>query len=303
MLFLDALATRVLVCDGATGSLLYDKGVFVNQSFEALNLTRSDLVRDIHRAYVDAGADVIETNTFGANAPKLGGFGLDTRLDDINAAGVRLAREAVGSAGLVAGAMGPLGVGVGDNGPLSPARAGVLFSEQAAVLIDGGVDLVMLETFDRLHELEVATHAVGRLAKVPVIAQMSTGQDGCSRDGVPPEQFAERLAGAGASMVGVNCGGGPAATLEALERMATRSTVPLSAQPNAGGPRAVDGRRLMLSSPDYLASYARRFVAEGAGLVGGCCGTTPAHIACIKQAVSGQQAPRAVACRSAGDAL
>ncbi|MEE2637981.1 MAG: homocysteine S-methyltransferase family protein [Acidobacteriota bacterium] len=235
MLFLDALATRVLVCDGATGSLLYDKGVFVNQSFEALNLTRPDLVRDIHRAYVDAGADVIETNTFGANAPKLGGFGLDTRLDDINVAGVRLAREAVGSAGLVAGAMGPLGVGVGDNGPLSPATAGVLFAEQAAVLIDGGVDLVMLETFDRLHELEVATHAVGRLAKVPVIAQMSTGQDGCSRDGVPPEQFAERLAGAGASMVGVNCGGGPAATLEALERMATRSTVPLSAQPNAGG--------------------------------------------------------------------
>lgn len=292
MSFLESLHDRVLVCDGAMGSMLYDRGVFVNQSFEALNLTRPDLVVEIHRAYVDAGADVIETNTFGANQLKLAGFGLADRFVEINVVGARLARQAAGASGYVAGAIGPLGVKVGDGGSTRVEAAETHFAEQAAALLEGGVDLLLLETFGALGELEAAVRAVRRLSALPVIAQMATGEDGLSLDGVTPEQFALTLSAHGATMVGVNCGAGPASTLETVERMAEVTDVPLSAQPNAGGPQEVEGRRLMLSSPEFLASYARRYVAVGVGLVGGCCGTTPAHIARIKHAVSALPAPR-----------
>jgi len=292
MSFLESLHDRVLVCDGAMGSMLYDRGVFVNQSFEALNLTRPDLVVEVHRAYVDAGADVIETNTFGANQLKLAGFGLADRFVEINVVGARLARQAAGASGYVAGAIGPLGVKVGDGGSTRVEAAETHFAEQAAALLEGGVDLLLLETFGALGELEAAVRAVRRLSALPVIAQMATGEDGLSLDGVTPEQFALTLSAHGATMVGVNCGAGPASTLETVERMAEVTDVPLSAQPNAGGPQEVEGRRLMLSSPEFLASYARRYVAVGVGLVGGCCGTTPAHIARIKHAVSALPAPR-----------
>ena len=292
MSFLESLHDRVLVCDGAMGSMLYDRGVFVNQSFEALNLTRPDLVVEVHRAYVDAGADVIETNTFGANQLKLAGFGLADRCVEINVVGARLARQAAGASGYVAGAIGPLGVKVGDGGSTRVEAAETHFAEQAAALLEGGVDLLLLETFGALGELEAAVRAVRRLSALPVIAQMATGEDGLSLDGVTPEQFALTLSAPGATMVGVNCGAGPAATLETVERMAEATDAPLSAQPNAGGPKEVEGRRLVLSSPEFLASYARRYVAVGVGLVGGCCGTTPAHIARIKHAVSALPAPR-----------
>jgi len=272
--------------------MLYDRGVFVNQSFEALNLTRPDLVVEVHRAYVDAGADVIETNTFGANQLKLGGFGLADRFVEINVVGARLARQAAGASGYVAGAIGPLGVKVGDGGSTRVEVAETHFAEQAAALLEGGVDLLLLETFGALGELEAAVRAVRRLSALPVVAQMATGEDGLSLDGVTPEQFALTLSAHGATMVGVNCGAGPASTLETVERMAEVTDVPLSAQPNAGGPQEVEGRRLVLSSPEFLASYARRYVAVGVGLVGGCCGTTPAHIARIKRAVSALPAPR-----------
>ena len=291
MSFLEALHDRVLVCDGAMGSVLYDRGVFVNQSFEALNLTRPELVVDVHRAYVDAGADVIETNTFGANRGKLPGFGLADRLAQINVAGARLAREAVGASGYVAGSIGPLGVRVGSGGSTRAEIAESHFAEQAAALLEGGVDLLLLETFGQVAELEAAVRAVRRLSALPVVAQMATGEDGLSLDGVPPEHFALTLLAHGATMVGVNCGAGPAATLESVERMAEATDAPLSAQPNAGGPKEVEGRRLVLSSPEFLASYARRYVAVGVGLVGGCCGTTPAHIARIKHAVAVLPAP------------
>ena len=294
MSFLEALRDRVLVCDGGMGSVLYDRGVFVNQSFEALNLTRPELVVEVHQAYVDAGADVIETNTFGANQLKLVGFGLADQFVRINIAGVRLARQAVGAAGYVAGAIGPLGVKVGDGGTTTLETAERHFAEQAAALLEGGVDLLLLETFGAVGELEAAVRAVRRVTALPVVAQMATGEDGLSLDGVPPEQFARILSAHGATMVGVNCGAGPAATLESVERMAEATDAPLSAQPNAGGPRDVEGRRLVLSSPEFLASYARRYVAAGVGLVGGCCGTTPTHIARIKTAVSRLSAPRPV---------
>jgi homocysteine S-methyltransferase len=292
MYFLNDLHDRVLVCDGAMGSMLYDRGVFVNQSFEALNLSRPELVVEIHQAYVAAGADVIETNTFGANSPKLAGFGLADRFAEINVAGVRLARQAAGTAGYVAGAIGPLGVTVGEGGSTSVETAEAHFAEQAAALLEGGVDLLILETFGTVGELAAAVRSVRRLTALPLVAQMATGEDGRSLDSVTPEQFALTLSADGATMVGVNCGAGPAATLETVERMAEATDVPLSAQPNAGVPKEVEGRRLVLSSPEFLASYARRYVAAGVGLVGGCCGTTPSHIARIKQAVSGLPAPR-----------
>ena len=303
MSFLESLYDRVLVCDGAMGSMLYDRGVFVNQSFEALNLTRPELVVEVHRAYVDAGADVIETNTFGANHLKLAGFGLADRFVEINVAGARLARQAAGASGYVAGAIGPLGVKVGDGGSTSVEAAETHFAEQAAALLEGGVDLLLLETFGTLGELEAAVRAIRRLSPLPVVAQMATGEDGLSLDGVTPEQFARTLSTHGATVVGVNCGAGPASTLETVERMAEVTDVPLSAQPNAGGPKEVEGRRLVLSSPEFLASYARRYVAAGVGLVGGCCGTTPAHIARIKHAVSALPAPRPASARFLGQRL
>ena len=292
MSFLSVLYDRVLVCDGAMGSMLYDRGVFVNQSFDALNLNRPELVVEVHRAYVSAGADVIETNTFGANSLKLAGFGLADRVAEINVAGVRLARQAAGASGYVAGAIGPLGVTVGDGGSTTVEAAETHFAEQATALLEGEVDLLLLETFSTVGELAAALRAVRRLTALPVIVQMATGEDGRSLDDVTPEQFARTVSAEGATIVGVNCGAGPAATLETVERMAESTDVPLSAQPNAGEPKQVEGRRLALSSPDFLASYARRYVAAGVGLVGGCCGTTPAHIARIKQAVSGLPAPR-----------
>ena len=314
MSFLEALHDRVLVCDGAMGSMLYDRGVFVNQSFEALNLTRPELVVDVHRAYVVAGADIIETNTFGANREKLGGFGLTDRLAAINIAGARLARQATGPRGYVAGAIGPLGVRVGPAGSTTVETAESRFTEQAAALVEGGVDLLLLETFGEVVELEAAVRAVRRLSALPVVAQMATDEDGLSVDGVTPERFAAALSAQGATIVGVNCGAGPAATLESVERMGEATDAPLSAQPNAGGPKEVEGRRLMLSSPEFLASYARRYVDVGVGLVGGCCGTTPDHIARMKQAVAALPAPRRLAerrpapapsrpCPSVGDRL
>ena len=292
MSFLEALHDRVLVCDGAMGSMLYDRGVFVNQSFEALNLTRPELVVEVHRAYGEAGADVIETNTFGANRVKLAGFGLADQLAEINVAGVRLARQAIGVSGYVAGSIGPLGVKVGGGGATTTEAAESQFTDQAAALLEGGVDLLLLETFGEIVELEAAVRAVRRLSDLPLVAQVATGDDGLSLDGVTPEQFAGTLSVHGATMVGVNCGPGPAATLETVERIAAATDVPLSAQPNAGGPKEGEGRRLVLTSPEFLASYARRYVAAGAGLVGGCCGTTPAHIARIKRAVAALSAPR-----------
>ena len=219
MSFLEALHNRVLVCDGAMGSMLYDHGVFVNQSFEALNVTRPELVLKVHRAYVEAGADVIETNTFGANRVKLAGFGLADQLAEINVTGARLARQAVGVSGYVASSVGPLGVTVGGGGATTAEAAESQFTEQVAALLEGGVDLLLLETFGEIVELEAAVRAVRRLSDLPLVAQVATGEDGLSLDGVTPEQFAGTLSALGATMVGVNCGAGPAATLETVERI------------------------------------------------------------------------------------
>ena len=283
--FLDALDRRVLVCDGAMGTMLYSKGIFLNRSFDELNVTRPDVVAEVHQAYVRAGADVLETNTFGANRVKLAAFGLADQLAEINTAGARIARQAARDHAFVAGAIGPLGIRVEPWGKTGLDEAQAWFREQAQALVDGGVDLFVLETFRDLNELGAAIRAVKAVCALPVVAQLTTEDDGNSLDGTPPETFAPQIEAFGADVVGVNCSVGPAAMLETIERMGGVIDARLSAQPNAGRPRDVEGRNIYLSSPEYMASYARRFVACGVKLVGGCCGTTPDHIRQIRIAV------------------
>jgi len=289
--FLDALASRVLVCDGAMGTMLYGKGVFINRCFESLNIAQPELVRDVHREYLAAGADVIETNTFGASRLKLRAFGLGDQVHALNLAGARLARAAAGDTAYVAGAIGPLGVRIEPWGKTGLDEAREFFREQAAALVEGGVDLLMLETFRDWNEAAAAVDAVRAVCDLPIVAQVTTEEDGNSLDGTPPEQFGPALLARGASVVGVNCSVGPAPMLETIERLAEAcGSAPLSSQPNAGKPRDIEGRNIYLSSPEYMASYARRFIASGVRLVGGCCGTTPEHIRQIALAVK-QLAP------------
>ena len=283
--FLEALDERVLVCDGAMGTMLYAKGVFINRCFDSLNLISADTVAEIHQDYARAGADVLETNTFGANRIKLRGFGLGDRLREINVEGVRIARKAARDQAYVAGAIGPLGVRIEPWGKTGTDEAQSYFREQADALLEGGVDLFILETFRDLNEIGAAIAAVRSVCPLPIVAQMTIEDDGNTQDGTPPEQFAPDLEKRGADVIGVNCSIGPAHMLETVERMASITRARLSAQPNAGRPRDVEGRNIYLSSPEYLASYARRFVLQGVRLVGGCCGTTPEHIRQIKAAV------------------
>ena len=273
--------------------MLYGRGVFINRCFESLNQTLPSLVVDVHAEYLRAGADVIETNTFGANRMKLRSFGLGDQVREINLAGARLAREAVQQSGhdaYVAGAIGPLGVRIEPWGKTGVDEAEAMFRDQAQALLDGGVDLFILETFRDLNEIGAAITAVRGICDLPIVAQMTTEEAGSSLDGAPAEAFATALVARGANVIGVNCSVGPAPMLETIERISDVTDVWLSAQPNAGKPRDIEGRNLYLCSPEYMASYARRFIAEGVRLVGGCCGTTPEHIRQIALAAK-QMAP------------
>jgi homocysteine S-methyltransferase len=288
--FTEAVRNRVLVCDGAMGTMLYSRGVFINKSFDAMNLTQAPLVEAVHQEYVLAGADILETNTFGANRVKLASFGLADRLREINIAGVRIARSAADDRAYVAGAIGPLGIRIEPWGKTGVDEAREYFREQAAALLEGGVDLFILETFRDLNEIGAAIDAVRALSDLPIVAQMTTEEDGNTLDGTPPERFAPELEKRGATIIGVNCAVGPGPMLETIERMEAVTSLKLSAQPNAGKPRDVEGRNIYLCSPEYMASYARRFVLHNVGVVGGCCGTTPEHIRQIKTAVRGATA-------------
>jgi methionine synthase I (cobalamin-dependent) len=283
--FLDALDQRVLVCDGAMGTVLYARGVFLNRCFDELNLTDASLVADVHREYLRAGADVVETNTFGANRVKLTTFGLADQMAAINREGARLARRVARDRVWVAGSIGPLGVRIEPWGRMTATEAEAVFREQADALADGGVDLFILETFGSVPEIAAAIRGVRAASALPIVAQMTTGEDGNALDGTPVERFTKTIEAAGADVIGLNCSVGPAAMLETIERMTRVYSGRLAAQPNAGRPRDVDGRNLYLSSPEYMASYARRFVTAGVRLVGGCCGTTPEHTRLIAEAV------------------
>jgi homocysteine S-methyltransferase len=275
----DLLADgRVHVVDGAMGTMLYGRGVFLNVCYDELNLRQPDLVADIHREYVRAGADIIETNTFGANPVKLATHGLAADTEQINRAAATLARDAAGERAAVIGAIGPLGVRLEPFGELSVAEARAAFERQARGLLEGGVSGFVLETFSDVNELAAALEAVRAVSDLPVIAQMTVGTDGKTHYGTDPEVFGPEIEALGADVIGVNCSVGPHGVLDAVEKLVRVVSVPISAQPNAGLPREVGDRKIYMASPEYMASYARRMVEAGARLVGGCCGTTPAHI-------------------------
>jgi methionine synthase / methylenetetrahydrofolate reductase(NADPH) len=271
--------------DGGMGTMLYAHGVFINKSYDELALTNPDLVRSIHEEYVRAGAELLETNTFGANAVKLGQHGLDARVVEINARAASLARAAAGDRALVGGAMGPLGIRIEPYGPTSLDEARGLFREQATGLLEGGVDFFILETFADLAEVRQAMAAVREISDLPIVAQMTVRDDGTTLYGTTVDLCAQRLDEWGADVVGVNCSVGPHGILGSVERLASATGRPISAQPNAGLPREIDGRKIYMASPDYMAKYARRLIQAGARFVGGCCGTTPEHIRRMGDAV------------------
>jgi methionine synthase / methylenetetrahydrofolate reductase(NADPH) len=266
------------VFDGAIGTRLYDKGIYINRSYDELNLTAPDLVREVHEEYVRAGAEIIQTNSFGATFQKLQQFGLQGSLHEINVKAAKLAREAAADRVYVAGSIGTLGLRIEPYGPTSFDEAKDLFKQQIIGLLDGGVDLFVLETFSDLSEIKQAILAVQELCDLPIVAQMTIQMDGNTSFGTTPEAFTQRLDEWGADIIGLNCGVGPALVLTALEKMREVTSKKLSAQPNAGLPRDVQGRQMYMCSPEYMATFARRFIQVGASFIGGCCGTTPTHI-------------------------
>jgi len=272
-----------MVADGAMGTMLYSRGVFINRCFDELNLSAADLVRQIHQEYVKAGAEILETNTFGASRPRLAGFGMAEKLRDINHAAVRLAREAANDGPFVAGAVGPLGVRIEPLGPMSFAEARAAFREQIEALVEAGVDLLILETFGNLDELREAVAAAREVAgpDLAIIAQVTIDDFGHLPGGADTETFTRELDSWPVDVIGLNCSVGPKATLETIERMMQFSSKPLSAMPNAGLPMRIEGRNIYLCSPEYMAQYARRLLWAGVRIVGGCCGTTPDHIKLI----------------------
>jgi homocysteine S-methyltransferase len=284
------LKQAAVLCDGAMGTLLYAKGVFINKCYDELNLTQPDLIRGIHHEYLTAGAEIIETNTFGGNSFRLARHGLAEKVHEINLRGAQLACEAARAHNeklatdvLVAGSVGPLGIRIEPLGKTSREEARESFRQQIAALAEGGIDLVMLETFGYLEELHQAILASRNVnPELPVVAQVTIDEDSNCLDGASPETFVAKLEEWGADVIGCNCSVGPVAMLEAIERMRRLTTKPLAAQPNAGVPRNIEGRNIYLCSPEYMASYARKFVSAGVALVGGCCGTTPEHIKSMK---------------------
>ena len=291
--FLDLIKEQVLLCDGAMGTMIYSKGVYLNSCFDELNLINPDLIKDIHREYIQSGADIIETNTFGASRYKLKKFGLEDKVAEINRTGALIARETAGREVFVAGSIGPLGLKIEPWGQTSAEEAEQAFHEQAEALLEGGVDLFILETFSDINEIHQAIKAVQKLGESSVIvAQMTIQENGNSLYGTSPEVFTRKLEEWNADVVGVNCSVGPAHMYECIEKMAKVTKLPLSAMPNAGIPREVEGRNIYLCSPDYMAEYAKRFILKGVKVVGGCCGTTPVHIKAMRAAIKAFQPPK-----------
>ena len=282
--FRRQLQSRVIVADGAMGTMLYDRGVFINRCFDEINLSAPDMVRQIHQEYVKAGAEILETNTFGATRPRLGAFGLAPKVREINLAGVRLAREAAGPNVFLAGAVGPLGVRIEPLGPTSFAEARAAFREQIDALLEAGVDLLIFETFGNLDELREAVGAARDAGgdDIPIVAQVTIDDFGHLPGGTATEAFTREMDSWPVDVIGLNCSVGPKATLETIERMMQFTSKPLSAMPNAGVPQRVEGRNIYLCSPEYMAQYARRLLWAGVKVIGGCCGTTPDHIKLIR---------------------
>jgi homocysteine S-methyltransferase len=284
--FVQTLAdSHVYLLDGAMGTMLYSRGFFINRCYDELNLREPGAVLAIHHAYRKAGAEILETNTYGANRLKLRGFGLDAELAEINQRGAELAREAAGDSAWIAGAMGPLGIRLEPYGPTALDEARQYFREQIEALVAGGVDLILLETFSSLAEIEQAILAARDVSSLPVVAQVTIGTDSRTTYGDEPAAIARRLDAAGADVIGLNCSVGPDIMLDAVEKMAAVTTKKISAQPNAGLPRDIGGRQMYMASPEYMAEYGKRLIQKGVKFLGGCCGTTPEHIRMMADAV------------------
>ena len=275
----------VYVFDGAVGTRFYDKGVYINKSYDEINLTAPDLVREVHEEYVKAGADVIQTNTFGATRHKLKQYSLEGQLHEINVSAAKIARQAAGDDAFVAGSIGPLDLRIEPYGPTSYEEAREMFAEQVAGLLEGGVDLFVLETFADLSEIQQAIKAIKNLSSLPIVSQIQIQTDGKTIFGATPEVFTARLDEWGADVIGLNCGVGPTHVLSELEKMRELTDKKLIAQPNAGLPRDVQGRQFYMCSPEYMSKFAKRFIKAGAKFVGGCCGTTPKHIKLMADSV------------------
>jgi methionine synthase I (cobalamin-dependent)/5,10-methylenetetrahydrofolate reductase len=291
--FADIFANRPVLADGAMGTVLYARGIFINRCYDDLNLSDPGLILSIHEEYLQAGAEILETNTFGANRFRLARHGLAEKVAEINAAGVRLARQAVehlrekqAGEAWVAGSVGPLGVRLEPLGKTGLDEARAAFAEQISALAGAGVDLLIVETMPALNEAREALLAAREMAPdLPVLAMVTVDDESNCLDGSSPEQAAARLTEWGAGAIGVNCSTGPTTVLTAIEAMRKATSLPLAAMPNAGMPRAVEGRNIYLCSPEYMASFARKAIAAGAQFVGGCCGTTPNHIRAMRSAM------------------
>jgi len=291
--FSDIFATRPVLADGAMGTVLYSRGVFINRCFDELNLSDPAMILAVHEEYLQAGAEILETNTFGANRFRLSRHGLSAKVAEINAAGVKLAKQAVAhlkekQAGeaWVAGSVGPLGVRLEPLGKTGLDEARGAFAEQIRALADAGADLLIIETMPALNEAREALLAAEETAPdLPVLVMVTVDDDSNCLDGSSPQQAAALLTEWGASAIGVNCSTGPTTVLTAIEAMRSATTLPIAAMPNAGMPRAVEGRNIYLCSPEYMASFARKAIAAGAQVVGGCCGTTPNHIRAMRSAM------------------
>lgn len=291
--FADLFSNRPVLADGAMGTVLYARGVFINRCYDELNLSDPNLILSIHEDYLQAGAEIIETNTFGANRFRLTRHGLASKVTEINAAGVRLARQAVdhlkekqAGTAYVAGSIGPLGVRLEPLGKTGLDEARAAFAEQIRALSDAGVDLLIIETMPALNEAREALLAAEETAPdLPVLVMVTVDDESNCLDGSSPEQAAALLTEWGANAIGVNCSTGPSTVLTALECMRGATDLPLAAMPNAGMPRAIEGRNIYLCSPEYMASFARKAIAAGAQIVGGCCGTTPNHTRAMRSAM------------------
>lgn len=283
--FMDYIENDVVIFDGAMGTRLYEKGVYINRVYDELNLSQSALIKEVHQEYLDAGAMVLETNTFGANRFKLEPHGLAEKLEVINFQAAKLAREVAGDKAWVAGAIGPLGIRIEPWGKTSVQEAEDAFYEQAKGLLAGGVDLFILETFFDLNEMHQAIKAVRKLTDKPIIASMTINEDGNALYGTSVDVFTAKLDEWGADVIGLNCSVGPKTMFDAIEKMHGITSKPLIAQPNAGLPKVVEGRMIYLCNPEYFGEYARRFIQLGVRAVGGCCGTTPEHIKWVANAV------------------
>jgi homocysteine S-methyltransferase len=289
IVFEEFLKENLVLLDGAMGSLIYEKGVFIDKCYDELNLSRPELIRSIHEEYIRAGARVIETNTYGANRFKLKSHNLLDQLEEINLKGVALAREAVGDSSYVAGSMGPSGLEIEPWGETTLAEIYEAYAEQAACLQQGGVDLFILETFQDIREMEQAIQAIRSISKLPVVAMMTVGEDGKTRYGVELEDIICRLENSEATAIGLNCTVGPKPMLDFLEQLGKISSKPICIMPNAGRPQFTDGRMIYMSTPEYFSVYTKRFIDKGVRILGGCCGTTPDHISKMANALAMKQ--------------